>query len=35
MEALKNVNAFLEKNAAKGGQPDPRVTALKKEIENM
>ncbi|MEC3907100.1 thioredoxin domain-containing protein [Tamlana sp. 2201CG12-4] len=34
-QALQNINAFIEKNAAKGGAEDQRVTNLKAAIENM
>lgn len=34
-EALKNINTFIEKNAAQGGKNDARVEQLKKDIENL
>lgn len=34
-KALLNVNAFITKNAEKGGTSDPRVEQLKKDIEAM
>ncbi len=34
-KALNNINTFITKHAEKGGQNDPRVEKLKKEIEAM
>ncbi|MDQ2178437.1 thioredoxin domain-containing protein [Marinifilum sp. D714] len=34
-KALENINAFISKNAEKGGKNDKRVMALKEEIEKM
>lgn len=34
-KALENINAFISKNAEKGGKNDQRVMALKEEIEKM
>ena len=34
-KALENINAYIAKNAEKGGKSDARVDQLKKDIENM